>query len=147
MDFLKKKSILITGGTGSFGQNFTKQLLDNHDVEKIVIFSRDEYKQYLFKKSLSKKNSEKVRFFLGDVRDRERLDIALDNIDIVIHTAALKQVDTAEYNPIEPIKTNIIGAENLIEVCLKKNVQKVIALSTDKAVPVSYTHLTLPTKA
>jgi len=134
MDFLKKKSILITGGTGSFGQNFTKQLLDNHDIEKIVIFSRDEYKQYLFKKSLSKKNVEKVRFFLGDVRDRDRLDIAIDNIDIIIHAAALKQVDTAEYNPIEPIKTNIIGAENLIEVCLKKNVEKVIALSTDKAV-------------
>ena len=134
MDFLKKKSILITGGTVSFGQNFTKQLLDNHDVEKIVIFSRDEYKLYEFKKSLTKKNSERVRFFLGDVRDRDRLDIALDNIDIVIHAAALKQVDTAEYNPIAPIKTNIIGAENLIEVCLKKNVQKVIALSTDKAV-------------
>ena len=134
MDFLKNKSILVTGGTGSFGKNFTKQLLNNFDIKKVVIFSRDEYKQYQFKKSLNKKDSEKVRFFLGDVRDKDRLDIALNDIDIVIHAAALKQVDTAEYNPIEPIKTNIIGAENIIEVCLKKNVQKVIALSTDKAV-------------
>ncbi|PPR46390.1 MAG: UDP-N-acetylglucosamine 4,6-dehydratase (inverting) [Alphaproteobacteria bacterium MarineAlpha5_Bin8] len=135
------KSILITGGTGSFGYNFAKEVLLNHKPKKIVIYSRDEYKQYkiqnanIFKKfTQTKNNSNILRFFIGDIRDKDRLKFAVkDNIDYVIHASALKQVPTCEYNPFEAVKTNILGAQNLIEACLESNVKKVIALSTDKA--------------
>ena len=123
------KVILITGGTGSFGQECTKILL-KHNIKKVVIYSRDELKQF----EMSKKfNSPKVRFLLGDVRDGDRLEFALKEVDIVIHAAALKQVPAAEYNPMECIKTNVYGAENVIKGSIKNNVKKVIALSTDKA--------------
>ncbi|WP_434793631.1 UDP-N-acetylglucosamine 4,6-dehydratase (inverting) [Terrisporobacter petrolearius] len=134
---LNGKVILITGGTGSFGKNFTKLILNKYRPKKIIIFSRDEYKQDLFKKELAILMPEKlhlVRFFIGDVRDKDRLYRAFDNVDYVIHAAAMKQVPACEYNPFEAIKTNINGAENIIEAALDKNVKKVIALSTDKAV-------------
>ena len=132
---LKKKSLLITGGTGSFGRYFIKYLLKNHsELGKIVIFSRDELKQSEMAEELKKeKNYNKLRFFIGDIRDRSRLQRAFDSIDIVVHAAALKQVDTAEYNPIEFIKTNIIGSSNIIEAAIDCGVKQVIALSTDKA--------------
>ena len=130
---LKNKNILITGGTGSFGQNFLGELLKKN-LNKIIIFSRDELKQYNLKKKYSKnKNYNKIRFFLGDIRDEERLNLAFKGVDIVIHAAALKQVDTAEYNPTEFIKTNILGSQNVMSAAAKNNVKKVIALSTDKA--------------
>lgn len=132
--FLKSKSILVTGGTGSFGKAFVKKILDDYkDIRKIVVYSRDELKQTEMSKSLVNKNFRKIRFFIGDVRDRNRLNRALDDIDIVIHAAALKHVPVSEYNPTEFIKTNIIGAQNIIDVCLDKKVENVIALSTDKA--------------
>ena len=134
MDF-NGKSILITGGTGSFGKKFIKTVLErNPDVNRIVIYSRDEFKQFMmgnmpeFKPYLSK-----LRFFIGDVRDKERLRWAMDGIDYVVHAAALKQVPACEYNPFEAIKTNVMGAQNVIDVCLENNVEKVVALSTDKA--------------
>ena len=125
--------ILVTGGTGSFGKHFVHTILNKFpNIKRLVIFSRDELKQYEFKQSLNRYYPG-LRFFLGDVRDKERLKRALEEIDIVVHAAALKQVDTAEYNPIEYINTNILGAKNLIESCLDTQVKKVIALSTDKA--------------
>tara|TARA_Y100000389_G_scaffold186458_1_gene206832 strand:+ start:56 stop:1051 length:996 start_codon:yes stop_codon:yes gene_type:complete len=132
---LKKfKSVLITGGTGSFGKSITKYLLKNYsNLKKIVIFSRDELKQFEMSKSFSSKETNKMRFFIGDVRDKARLEMALEEIDVVIHAAALKQVPAAEYNPFEFIKTNILGAQNLIEASIKNNVKSVVALSTDKA--------------
>jgi len=129
MKFLKNKIVMITGGTGSFGQMCTEVLL-KHNVEKVIIYSRDELKQF---EMSTKFNSKKIRYFLGDVRDRERLELATKQIDIIIHAAALKQVPAAEYNPMECIKTNIYGAENVINASIKNNVKKVIALSTDKA--------------
>ena len=129
MQFLKKKTLMITGGTGSFGQMCTKFLLKN-DVKKIIIYSRDELKQF---EMFNKFNSPKLRFLLGDVRDRDRLKLATKKVDIIIHAAALKQVPAAEYNPMESIKTNIYGAENVISASLENNVKKIIALSTDKA--------------
>jgi UDP-N-acetylglucosamine 4,6-dehydratase len=128
------KSILITGGTGSFGKNFTKFLLKKYKLKKIIIYSRDEMKQFEMSQFLSTKKYNCLRYFIGDVRDLERLTIALRGVDYVIHAAALKQVPAAEYNPIECIKTNIIGAQNIILASLKNNVKKVISLSTDKAV-------------
>lgn len=134
MRSLKDKIVLITGGTGSFGKYFTKELLENHSVKAVRILSRDELKQWEMKQTFSKqKNFKKLRFFLGDVRDRERLDRAFDGVDVVIHAAALKQVPAAEYNPTEVIKTNIYGAQNVISAALDNGVQRVIALSTDKA--------------
>lgn len=133
-NFFTNKSVLITGGTGSFGYEFTKYLLKNSKVRKIVIYSRDEYKQSLIKKEFRQKDLVKLRFFLGDIRDKDRLNMAFDDIDIVIHAAALKQVPAAEYNPFEFIKTNIIGAQNIVEVSIQKKIKNVIALSTDKAV-------------
>jgi len=129
------KKIFITGATGSFGTEFVKHILKTYKPKKVTIFSRDELKQYNFKNySFIKNTKSKVRFLLGDVRDKDRLDFAIsDQPDYVIHAAALKQVDTAEYNPSEFIKTNIIGAENLISACLKYKIPKVLALSTDKA--------------
>ncbi len=129
----KNKIILITGGTGSFGKSFVKYALKNYNFKKIIIFSRDEMKQYEMRNSFSKKDNIKIRFLIGDIRDKERLIFAMENVDIVVHAAALKQVDTAEYNPFEAIKTNIIGSQNVIEACLASNVDKVISLSTDKA--------------
>ena len=132
---LNNKNILITGGTGSFGQAFTAKILKKFPrINKIIIFSRDEFKQNnMFEKYNSEKERKILRFFLGDIRDTQRLKIALQNIDIVIHAAALKQVPAAEYNPIEFIKTNVLGAQNLVEACLDNNVKQLVALSTDKA--------------
>lgn len=132
---LDNKTILITGGTGSFGKNFTNYLLNKFSkLKKIIVFSRDELKQSEMKESFrNHKRYNKLRFFIGDIRDLQRLMIAFKNVDIVIHAAALKQVDTAEYNPFEFIKTNIIGAQNIIEACFYNNVKKIITLSTDKA--------------
>ncbi|MCW8931342.1 MAG: UDP-N-acetylglucosamine 4,6-dehydratase (inverting) [Gammaproteobacteria bacterium] len=124
------KSILITGGTGSFGKKFIKTILENHSPRRIIVFSRDELKQYEMQNDF---NDKSLRFFIGDVRDRERLVQAMKGVNFVIHAAALKQVPAAEYNPMECIKTNIYGAENVIHAALENNVEKVIALSTDKA--------------
>jgi UDP-N-acetylglucosamine 4,6-dehydratase (inverting) len=131
---LDNKSILITGGTGSFGVSFVETILKNFKkIKRLVIFSRDEYKQFIMEERFSPDKYPFIRFFLGDIRDLSRLNRALEGIDTVIHAAALKQLPKAEYNPDEFIKTNIIGAQNLIEACLSKNIDKVIALSTDKA--------------
>tara|TARA_Y100001970_G_scaffold294336_1_gene450951 strand:+ start:26808 stop:27806 length:999 start_codon:yes stop_codon:yes gene_type:complete len=127
------KSILITGGTGSFGRALSKTLLSKYNVKKLIIFSRDEAKQMSMFQEFSK-YKKKLRFFIGDVRDRARLTLAFRSVDFVFHAAALKQVPTAEYNPMECIKTNIHGAENVIHASLDCNVKKIIALSTDKAV-------------
>ena len=129
--FFDGANILVTGGTGSFGRAFIERLLASHRPARVVVFSRDELKQYEMAQTFQ---SSVMRFFLGDVRDRERLDRALSGIQIVVHAAALKQVPAAEYNPIECIKTNVMGAENLINACIDQKVRKVIALSTDKAV-------------
>ena len=128
---LKNSSILITGGTGSFGQNFVQLTLKKYNPKRLVIFSRDEMKQWEMKKKYE--NDSRTRFFIGDVRDKDRLHRALHKIDFVVHAAATKIVPTAEYNPFECIKTNILGAMNLIDACIDQNVKKVIALSTDKA--------------
>ncbi len=127
----KNKSFLVTGGTGSFGQAIVKELSKKYKPKKIVIFSRDELKQYIMEKEYL--NNKSIRFFLGDIRDLDRLSFALKDIDIVIHAAALKQVATGEYNPFEAVKTNIIGTQNIIDSSMQNNVEKVIALSTDKA--------------
>ena len=132
-NFLNNKNILITGGTGSFGKYLIQKLLKSYKPKKIVIFSRDEQKQYEMKNSIEKKYIKILRFFIGDVRDLNRLKIAMDDMDIVVHAAALKHVPIAEYNPFEFIKTNVIGAQNIIEATFNSKVQKVIALSTDKA--------------
>ncbi|MFT5755347.1 MAG: UDP-N-acetylglucosamine 4,6-dehydratase [Alteromonadaceae bacterium] len=124
------KNILITGGTGSFGKKYTKTLLEKYSPRKIIIYSRDELKQFEMQQDF---NQPCMRYFIGDVRDKERLTQAMNGVDFVIHAAALKQVPAAEYNPMECIKTNINGAENVIFAALANNVEKVIALSTDKA--------------
>lgn len=128
------KSILITGGTGSFGKTFIKRILETYpNIDRLVIYSRDELKQFEMAQTYTNEKFPQIRFFLGDMRDLPRLKQALKGIDIVIHAAALKQVVAAEYNPFEFIKTNIIGAQNLIEASLENGVKKVVALSTDKA--------------
>jgi UDP-N-acetylglucosamine 4,6-dehydratase/5-epimerase len=124
------KSILITGGTGSFGKRYVKMILERYRPRKLIVFSRDELKQYEMEQEF---HAECMRYFIGDVRDRDRLVQALNGVDLVIHAAALKQVPAAEYNPMECIKTNIHGAENVIHAALANEVDKVIALSTDKA--------------
>jgi len=124
-------SILVTGGTGSFGKAFLDRVLTQHNPSRIVIFSRDELKQYEMRQTWG--DDTRVRFFLGDIRDQDRLRMALHGVDYVVHAAALKQVDTAEYNPMEYVKTNILGSENVIQACLDAGVKKVVALSTDKA--------------
>jgi len=129
-ELFKNKVVLVTGGTGSFGQKFTEIVLKHYKPKKLIIFSRDEMKQYEMRKKFDQKN---IRYFLGDVRDPIRLHRAFYNVDIIVHAAALKIVPTAEYNPFEVVKTNIIGAENVINVAIDNNVKKVIALSTDKA--------------
>lgn len=130
---LNDKTILITGGTGSFGKCFTRYVLTHYNPKKIIIYSRDEFKQFVMQNEF-KEYSKKLRFFIGDVRDPERLRRAFNGVDYVIHAAALKQVPACEYNPNEAIKTNIHGAMNIIEAALDTDVKKVVALSTDKAV-------------
>lgn len=134
---INNKIILVTGGTGSFGNKFTKMILDKYNPQKIIIYSRDEFKQDLMKKEFTSKYPDKVdklRFFIGDIRDKDRLCRAFNGVDYVIHAAAMKQVPACEYNPFEAIKTNIHGAQNIIDAALDKGVKKVVALSTDKAV-------------
>jgi UDP-N-acetylglucosamine 4,6-dehydratase len=128
---LKGKTILLTGGTGSFGKAFVPRTLERYDPKKIIIFSRDEMKQWDMAKAYA--NDPRIRFFIGDVRDKDRLYRALDGVDYVVHAAATKIVPTAEYNPFECIKTNVVGAMNLIDACIDRNIKKVVALSTDKA--------------
>lgn len=137
MSIFDNKSILITGGTGSFGKKFTETLLERFNPSRVIIYSRDEYKQDVMRKMMSQKypnKVEKLRFFIGDVRDRERLYRAFKNVDYVIHAAAMKQVPACEYNPFEAIKTNIHGAHNVVDAAIDREVKKVVALSTDKAV-------------
>ena len=131
-NILKGKTLLITGGTGSFGTFFVKKLLDLEVLKKIIIFSRDELKQYELKDKLRDKSSV-MRFFIGDIRDKERLLFATKDVDFIVHAAALKQVPAAEYNPFECIKTNVLGAQNIVDVAIKNKVKKIVALSTDKA--------------
>ncbi len=128
---LKNSTILITGGTGSFGQAFVRMTLDKYNPKKVIIFSRDEIKQWDMAKAFI--NDDRVRFFIGDVRDKDRLLRALDKVDFVVHAAATKIVPTAEYNPFECIKTNVIGGMNVIDACIDKGIKKIVALSTDKA--------------
>ncbi len=130
----ENKTFLITGGTGSFGKSFTNYILKRYkNIKKIIIFSRDELKQFEMQKKFSEKELKKLRFFLGDIRDKDRLEAAFKDVDYIIHAAALKRVDTAEYNPLEFIKTNILGSQNIVDASLNSNVKKVVALSTDKA--------------
>jgi UDP-N-acetylglucosamine 4,6-dehydratase (inverting) len=131
-DILRNKSILVTGGTGSFGKRFVKILLERYNVRKIIVFSRDELKQSEMSSEFIK-YKKRLRFFIGDIRDFQRIKLALNNVDIVIHAAALKQVPTAEYNPFEVVKTNIIGTQNVIDAIIESKVERAIALSTDKA--------------
>ena len=131
---LNNKSILITGGTGTFGKAFVKTIFERFpEVKRLVVFSRDELKQYEMGQQFPESKYSAIRYFIGDVRDADRLRRAMEGIDIVIHAAALKQVPTAEYNPFECIKTNVLGAQNVIEACLDTGVKRVVALSTDKA--------------
>jgi len=132
MNFFEGKVILITGGTGSFGQKFTKIMLKKYKPKTIRIFSRDELKQWEMEKKFN--DAPHLRFFIGDVRDQGRLERAMDGADIVVHAAALKQVPLCEYNPFEAVKTNILGAENVINAAIDHNIEKVMAISTDKAV-------------
>ena len=131
---LNNKSILITGGTGSFGKAFVRTVLERFpQVKRLVVYSRDELKQYEMAQVFSDRQYQGLRYFIGDIRDEARLRRALEGIDVVVHAAALKQVPAAEYNPFECIKTNVLGAQNLIEACLDSSVERVVALSTDKA--------------
>lgn len=130
---LNGETILITGGTGSFGQAFTKKVLTEYEPRKVIVYSRDEYKQYMMRKKFAK-YEEPLRFFLGDIRDRSRLLRAFEGVDYVVHAAALKQVPALEYNPTEAVNTNVMGADNIVDAAIDRGVKKVIALSTDKAV-------------
>jgi len=130
---LSDKTILVTGGTGSFGKTFIRELLENRSPKKIIVFSRDELKQFEMSQRFPVERYPNLRYFIGDVRDRDRLHRALDGVDIVVHAAALKQVPAAEYNPLEAIKTNILGAANIIDSSIDCGVERVVALSTDKA--------------
>lgn len=130
---LENQRILITGGTGSLGNKLTRMILDGTTSTKVIIYSRDEYKQFVMKNRFSAEEQARLRFFLGDVRDLERLNRALERVTHVVHAAALKQVPAAEYNPFEFVKTNVMGAENVINASLDNNVKNVVALSTDKA--------------
>jgi UDP-N-acetylglucosamine 4,6-dehydratase (inverting) len=132
---LNNKSILVTGGTGSFGKKFVEIALKKYKkINRLIVFSRDELKQSEMAKVFSKQKFDCIRYFIGDVRDEKRLEIATRNVDIIIHAAALKQVPSTEYNPFECIQTNVMGAQNIISCAIKNNVKKVLALSTDKAV-------------
>lgn len=131
---LDNKTILVTGGTGSFGRAFVRTVLEKYPgVRRLVIYSRDELKQFEMSQEFSPERHPALRYFIGDIRDQDRLRRALEDVDIVVHAAALKQVPAAEYNPFECIKTNVLGAQNLVEACLDSNVTNVVALSTDKA--------------
>ena len=131
---LNNKSILITGGTGSFGKHLIKTILKQHQPERIIVYSRDELKQFEMQNSKIFANEKVlIRYFIGDIRDFKRLKKAMEDVDIVVHAAALKQVPATEYNPFEAVKTNVIGAQNVIDAAFEANVQKVVALSTDKA--------------
>ena len=135
-NFFDGKSVLVTGGTGSFGKKFISTLLTEYDPEKVVIFSRDELKQHQMRQDgrfRGEGRAEKLRFFVGNVRDKTRLERAFDGIDIVVHAAALKQVPACEYNPFEAVKTNVMGAKNIIDAAIDRGVERIIALSTDKA--------------
>ena len=131
MSIFAGSSILITGGTGSFGKAFLSRVLEAHDPARVAVFSRDELKQYEMRQTYG--DDPRVRYFIGDFRDRERLDMAMHGVDYVVHAAALKQVDTAEYNPMEFVKTNILGSENVMLAAINAGVKKIVALSTDKA--------------
>jgi UDP-N-acetylglucosamine 4,6-dehydratase/5-epimerase len=131
MKLLNDKTILITGGTGSFGKKFVQMTFERYNPKKLIIFSRDEMKQWEMAKNYG--HNDKIRFFIGDVRDKDRLFRALDGVDFVVHAAATKIVPTAEYNPFECVKTNVMGAMNVIDACIDKGIKKVVALSTDKA--------------
>lgn len=130
LNFLKNKTILVTGGTGSFGKNFIKYILEHSEAKKVIVFSRDELKQSVMEAEIK---DSRIRFFLGDVRDLSRLERAFHGVDIVIHAAALKQVPALEFNPFEAVKTNVIGSQNVIEAAIDKGVEKVLLVSTDKA--------------
>jgi UDP-N-acetylglucosamine 4,6-dehydratase/5-epimerase len=130
MSYLAGKTVLITGGTGSFGKAFVKRVLADNEIKKLVVFSRDELKQFEMAEQI---NSPKLRYFLGDVRDYQRLLQATDGVDVIVHAAAMKQIPAAEYNPMEAIKTNVIGAENIVNAAIQNGISKVVALSTDKA--------------
>jgi len=133
-ELINNKVILITGGTGTFGHEITKVILENYNPKKLIIFSRDEFKQYNMKKLFPESKYKNIRFFIGDVRDYERLLTATKNVNLIFHAAAMKQVDMVEYNPFEAVKTNIYGTENVIKAAIHNNVQKVIGVSTDKCV-------------
>ncbi len=130
---LDDKVVLITGGTGSFGQEFTRKILTEYRLRKVIIYSRDEYKQYMMCRKFAG-YEEQLRFFLGDIRDKSRLLRAFEGVDYVVHAAALKQVPALEYNPTEAVNTNVMGADNIVDAAIDRGVKKVIALSTDKAV-------------
>jgi UDP-N-acetylglucosamine 4,6-dehydratase len=133
-NLVNDKIIFITGGTGTFGYEITKVLLNNYKPKKLIIFSRDEFKQYNMKQVFPENKYNNIRYFIGDIRDYERLLTATKNVDLLFHAAAMKQIDTVEYNPLEAIKTNIYGTENVIKAAIENNVKKVIAVSTDKSV-------------
>tara|TARA_Y100001968_G_C19443684_1_gene764049 strand:+ start:1715 stop:2734 length:1020 start_codon:yes stop_codon:yes gene_type:complete len=134
MPFDASSSVLITGGTGSFGRAFIAEVLKRYpDIQRLVVYSRDELKQWELQQTYPSELYPQMRFFLGDIRDRDRLRIALENVDTVVHAAALKQVPAAEYNPMEFIKTNVLGSENVLRACLDTEVKRIVALSTDKA--------------
>ena len=130
---LNNKTILVTGGTGSFGKKFIETVLTNYKPEKVIVYSRDELKQFEMQQVWPDNGSIPIRYFIGDVRDLSRLKRAMEGVDIVVHAAALKQVPATEYNPFEAVKTNVLGAQNVIDAAFEAGVQKVIALSTDKA--------------
>ena len=132
-DPIDGKSVLVTGGTGSFGKRFIETILEHHRPRRVVVFSRDELKQFEMSQRLSMARYPQIRYFIGDVRDKARLYRAMEDVDVVVHAAALKQVPAAEYNPFEAVKTNIIGGQNVIETAMDCGAQKVVALSTDKA--------------
>src|SRR5579859_1550742 len=130
---LNNRTVLVTGGTGSFGKHFIKTVIARYKPRRLIVFSRDELKQSEMQQEFSHEKYPFIRYFIGDVRDRDRLEMALNDVDFVVHAAALKQVTTAEYNPFECIRTNVFGAENVVNACLRRGVERVVALSTDKA--------------
>jgi len=130
---LNDKSVLVTGGTGSFGKHFIKTVIAEYKPRRLIVFSRDELKQFEMQQEFPLEKYPFIRYFIGDVRDKDRLELALNGVDFVVHAAAMKQVTTAEYNPFECIRTNVFGAENVVSACLRAGVKRVVALSTDKA--------------
>ena len=130
---LNEKSVLVTGGTGSFGKHFIKTVIAQYKPRRLIVFSRDELKQFEMQQEFPQTKYPFIRFFIGDVRDRDRLELALNGVDYVVHAAAMKQVTTAEYNPFECVRTNVFGAENVVSAALRAGVKRVVALSTDKA--------------